>query len=125
MPERYGDGRYRIPSSSEVVNSRNIYEVNDLTVSYGPHQISIVSNGNGTDSELPFLLFGGYKNNTTEINRFGRWNMRIFEMKLGLRDGTIVRHFVPALDRDGCPCLHELNSGNAFYNGGEGEFVYA
>ena len=119
-----GGNRFNISSTSEVINSRNIYEVNDLTVSYGPHRISIVGNDRGVDSELPFLLFGGYKNDTTEISPFGRWNMRIYEMKLGLRDGTIVRHLVPALDSNGRPCLHDLISGQAFYNSGTGEFLF-
>lgn len=119
-----GKAAFAIVSSKEVVNSRNIYEVKDLTVTYGPHQLSIPNQGLGAETEFPFLIFGRYRNGAEEVQPFGRWNMRIFEMKLGLRDGTIVQHLVPVLDSNDRPGLHDLISGQTFRNGGEGEFLF-
>ena len=40
------------------------------------------------------------------------------------RDGAYTLNLIPALDRNGTPCMYDTVSKNTFYNAGTGEFLY-
>ena len=40
------------------------------------------------------------------------------------RDGAYTLNLIPALDRNGIPCMYDTVSKQTFYNAGEGSFLY-
>ena len=40
------------------------------------------------------------------------------------RDGAYTLNLIPALDRNGTPCMYDTVSKQTFYNAGKGEFLY-
>ena len=40
------------------------------------------------------------------------------------RDGAYTLNLIPALDRNGVPCMYDTVSKQTFYNAGEGSFLY-
>ena len=40
------------------------------------------------------------------------------------RDGAYTLNLIPALDRNGTPCMYDTVSKQTFYNAGEGSFLY-
>ena len=40
------------------------------------------------------------------------------------RDGAYTLNLIPALDRNGTPCMYDTVSKQTFYNAGTGEFLY-
>ena len=40
------------------------------------------------------------------------------------RDGAYTLNLIPALDRNGTPCMYDTVSKQTFYNAGEGNFLY-
>ncbi len=49
--------------------------------------------------------------------------LKIFEIKISDED-TIVRDYIPVLDKNNRPCLFDKVSKTCFYNQGTGEFLY-
>ena len=40
------------------------------------------------------------------------------------RDGAYTLNLIPALDRNGTPCMYDAVSNQTFYNAGKGDFLY-
>lgn len=66
----------------------------------------------------PLRLFGLNNNNSTTY---------AFLCDIGIvkiyTDGTLVRDFIPVIDRNGVACMYDKVSGNLFYNAGTGTFL--
>ena len=74
--------------------------------------------GMSSTRKLPFFARWSYYGS---IER-GRWlikNVRILRMSTG-----VLHSFIPALDREGTPCMYALQDGKPFYNAGSGQFLY-
>lgn len=65
-----------------------------------------------------FLLFAY---NTSSI-QIAKYNLKIYSFKLW-DDNVLVRDYIPALDKNGTPCMYDTISKQAFYNQGTGEFI--
>ena len=60
------------------------------------------------------IIFRG----TTDV---GRIRIKRFYIT---RDGAYTLNLIPALDRNGVPCMYDTVSKQTFYNAGEGNFLY-
>ena len=60
------------------------------------------------------IIFRG----TTDV---GRIRIKRFYIT---RDGAYTLNLIPALDRNGVPCMYDTVSKQTFYNAGEGSFLY-
>ena len=62
------------------------------------------------------------------INNKGNHPLTVNEMKLYyfkiFDNNTLVRDYIPVLDKNKRPCLFDKVSKNCFYNQGDGEFLY-
>lgn len=94
--------------------------LNDRVASFDNGEIS---------ASLPLLEMLIPVNNTIHlfgVNRDGsnvtNFDMRIYYAVIS-KGETIVRHFVPALDADGTPCMWDKISQAFFYNIGTGAFL--
>ena len=52
---------------------------------------------------------------------FGKIRIKRFYIT---RDGAYTLNLIPALDRNGVPCMYDTVSKQTFYNAGEGSFLY-
>lgn len=52
----------------------------------------------------------------------GVGKVKIYYFKI-YDNGTLVRDFVPVLDKDGVPCMYDLVENKYYYNAGTGDFI--
>jgi hypothetical protein len=70
------------------------------------------------DTNMNYYLFARNKDNIA----ISMAKMKIFAYKL-YSAGALKRDYIPALDKDGTPCLYDRVSKKCFYNAGTGSFI--
>ena len=76
---------------------------------------NFVSELNGERAEAgTMIIFKG-------SSSYGRIRIKRFYIT---RDGAYTLNLIPALDRNGTPCMYDTVSKHTFYNAGTGEFGY-
>ena len=69
------------------------------------------------------ILFGTNRTGKAMVSdRYCR-NLRIYSFTIS-KDGNKIMNLIPALDRNGTPCMYDTVSKQTFYNAGTGEFLY-
>ena len=67
----------------------------------------------------PLLIFFGYYNNNFDrLSSYNFYGLKCYEF------GKLVKKYVPWLDENNVPCVHELIDDEYFYNVGTGTFGY-
>ena len=69
------------------------------------------------------ILFGTNRNGQAMVNDTYCKNLRIYSFTIS-KDGKKIMNLIPALDRNGTPCMYDTVSKQTFYNEGTGEFLY-
>lgn len=99
-----------------IVTSTSTYiKVNDI------ERTKNINSGLAFTQTLP--LFGGKTLNNTVANVYSKAGTRCYYARLYDND-VLVRNFIPALDKNGKPCMYDLVSKKPFYNQGADEFLY-
>ena len=107
---------YYATSGSSVANIPSSLSADVPTILSTRH---LVSAGHDTVATKPLLIFYGYYN--AGFDRKGQFNF--FGLKC-YEFGTLVKKYVPWLDENNVPCVHELVDDEYFYNVGTGTFGY-
>lgn len=117
---RFGDKTILrgIFSNEEIVHA-SIIDKNGIIGNTGTANYGKVSNF----STIGSLILGGYRNIDGTIGDDLKFVGKIFSFAIWQGD-TLVRYFIPALDRSSRPCLYDKVSGEFFYNQGSDEFLY-
>ena len=66
---------------------------------------------------LSFYIFSSHEENNLKSS------MRLYSLKMW-SNGSLVRDFIPVLDKKNIPCLYDQVSKTLFYNKGTGTFLY-
>ena len=69
------------------------------------------------------ILFGTKREGKAMVNDTYCRNLRIYSFTIS-KDGNKIMNLIPALDRNGTPCMYDTVSKQTFYNAGTGEFLY-
>lgn len=69
------------------------------------------------------ILFGTNRKGKAMVNDTYCRNLRIYSFTIS-KDGKKIMNLIPALDRNGTPCMYDSVSKQTFYNAGTGEFLY-
>lgn len=69
------------------------------------------------------ILFGTNRNGQAMVNDTYCKNLRIYSFTIS-KDGKKIMNLIPALDRNGTPCMYDAVSKQTFYNAGTGNFLY-
>ena len=69
------------------------------------------------------ILFGTNRKGQAMVNDTYCRNLRIYSFTIS-KDGKKIMNLIPALDRNGTPCMYDTVSKHTFYNAGTGEFLY-
>ena len=69
------------------------------------------------------ILFGTKREGKAMVNDTYCRNLRIYSFTIS-KDGKKIMNLIPALDRNGTPCMYDTVSKQTFYNEGTGEFLY-
>ena len=69
------------------------------------------------------ILFGTNRKGKAMVNGTYCRNLRIYSFTIS-KDGNKIMNLIPALDRNGTPCMYDSVSKQTFYNAGTGEFLY-
>ena len=69
------------------------------------------------------ILFGTKRNGKAMVNDTYCKNLRIYSFTIS-KDGNKIMNLIPALDRNGTPCMYDTVSKQTFYNAGTGNFLY-
>ena len=90
------------------------------------HHIMVSKDGFYADGNFVKALPGERAEAGTMIilmgtNGFGEIRIKRFYIT---RDGAYTLNLIPALDRNGTPCMYDTVSKQTFYNAGTGEFLY-
>ena len=69
------------------------------------------------------ILFGTNREGKAMVNDTYCRNLRIYSFTIS-KDGNKIMNLIPALDRNGTPCMYDTVSKQTFYNAGTGNFLY-
>ena len=69
------------------------------------------------------ILFGTKREGKAMVNDTYCRNLRIYSFTIS-KDGEKIMNLIPALDRNGTPCMYDSVSKQTFYNAGTGKFLY-
>lgn len=69
------------------------------------------------------ILFGTNRKGKAMVNGTYCRNLRIYSFTIS-KDGNKIMNLIPALDRNGTPCMYDTVSKQTFYNKGTGKFLY-
>ena len=69
------------------------------------------------------ILFGTNRKGKAMVNNTYCRNLRIYSFTIS-KDGKKIMNLIPALDRNGTPCMYDTVSKQTFYNAGQGSFLY-
>lgn len=69
------------------------------------------------------ILFGTNRKGKAMVNDTYCRNLRIYSFTIS-KDGKKIMNLIPALDRNGTPCMYDSVSKQTFYNAGTGKFLY-
>ncbi len=138
-------GWYKGPSNSMLLGTYTskfyfTYNLDNNATYYkldtiNKHRIRFNVNGGIYIDDI--LVSGTVANNTpltvtpTRIFIFARYNgsspdslirAKLYDFKI-IINGTLVRDFIPVLDKDGTPCMYDKVEGKFYYNAGTGQFI--
>ena len=90
------------------------------------HHIMVSQDGFYVDGNFVKALPGERAEASTLIifrgtSSYGKIRIKRFYIT---RDGAYTLNLIPALDRNGTPCMYDTVSKQTFYNAGTGEFLY-
>ena len=68
-------------------------------------------------------LFGTKRNGKAMVNGTYCKNLRVYSFTIS-KDGSKIMNLIPALDRNGTPCMYDTVSKQTFYDAGQGSFLY-
>lgn len=107
-----------IPLDDSVLNIKFNYE--SLTINGVNQNIQI---GTKKDSNnTPIYIFAALSS-TTGVEWLN-YNCHIRCYSFKIYNDTLVRDYIPVLDKDGVPCLYDKVEDKFYYNQGTGEFLY-
>ena len=69
------------------------------------------------------ILFGTKREGKAMVDDTYCKNLRIYSFTIS-KDGNKIMNLIPALDRNGTPCMYDTVSKQTFYNAGQGSFLY-
>ena len=69
------------------------------------------------------ILFGTKREGKAMVDDTYCRNLRIYSFTIS-KDGKKIMNLIPALDRNGTPCMYDTVSKQTFYNAGQGSFLY-
>ena len=69
------------------------------------------------------ILFGTNRTGKAMVDGTYCRNLRIYSFTIS-KDGNKIMNLIPALDRNGTPCMYDTVSRQTFYNAGQGSFLY-
>ena len=69
------------------------------------------------------ILFGTKREGKSMVDGTYCRNLRIYSFTIS-KDGKKIMNLIPALDRNGTPCMYDTVSRQTFYNAGQGSFLY-
>ena len=69
------------------------------------------------------ILFGTNRNGKAMVDDTYCKNLRIYSFTIS-KDGNKIMNLIPALDRNGTPCMYDTVSKQTFYNERTGDFLY-
>ena len=69
------------------------------------------------------ILFGTKRNGKAMVDGTYCRNLRIYSFTIS-KDGNKIMNLIPALDRNGTPCMYDSVSKQTCYNAGTGKFLY-
>ena len=75
-------------------------------------------------STYPLAIFGQYAGNSTGNITSTEGHYEFYGLKCYDQNGNLVKKYVPWLDENNVPCVHELIDDEYFYNVGTGNFGY-
>ena len=75
-------------------------------------------------STYPLAIFGQYAGNSTGNVGNTDGHFEFYGLKCYDQNGNLVKKYVPWLDENNVPCVHELIDDEYFYNVGTGNFGY-
>lgn len=107
-----------------------INEWKEINIVKGTDSVTFTSNGmsvtQSIDNETWTLDSNIYvfTQNQTSSEETRRAKMKLYDFKI-YKNGTIVREYIPVLDKNQTPCLYDKVSNSYFYNMGEDEFGYS
>ena len=73
--------------------------------------------------EHNLILFGTNRTGKAMVDGTYCRNLRIYSFTIS-KDGKKIMNLIPALDRNGTPCMYDTVSKQTFYNAGTGKFLY-
>ena len=73
--------------------------------------------------EHNLILFGTNRKGKAMVDGTYCRNLRIYSFTIS-KDGKKIMNLIPALDRNGTPCMYDTVSKQTFYNAGTGKFLY-
>ena len=118
-----GAGAYYV--SGYVIHENVRYDIEFSTIKdniflTGDNDLKCLGNDGDTGrSSLPLYLFCINWNGGTSMPFSGK----IYYAKIYDENGTMVRDFIPILDKNNVPCMWDKITGQFFYNAGTGAFT--
>ena len=117
-----GAGDYYL--SSYLVQENTKYDVEFSTVKNnvfltGDNVAGPMGEGDITRSLYTLYLFALNRGDFASSKFYGR----IYYVKIYDENGTMVRDFIPILDKNNVPCMWDKITGQFFYNAGTGNFI--
>lgn len=122
----------RWDENSTQIFSNNIYLDEDKKIKFTKNidTVEISSNGSSVTIDNPHTeweidstayIFNQNQQDTPETRR---GLMKLYYLKM-YDNGTLIRDYIPVLDREGTACLYDFVTNKYFYNNGTGEFLYS
>lgn len=101
-------------------NNWNEYNCGKIynTATQDLYETSTLYNASPDSTVMPTLIFSIYAWGGIE----GSVGIRIYSVNI--KNDSVSRKFIPALDPTGAPCMYDLVSKTPYYNAGSGEFLY-
>ena len=106
-----------------ILNSGVKYSVKILENQFAVNNKVFAADSGSYVCAYSLILFGTKREGKAMVNGTYCRNLRIYSFKIS-KDGNKIMNLIPALDRNGTPCMYDTVSKQTFYNAGTGEFLY-
>lgn len=121
-----GDGDLYCRYFTSTDNAASRIPIKNFPADAQYHHIMISQDGFYADGNFVKALPGERAEASTLIifrgtSSYGRIRIKRFYIT---RDGAYTLNLIPALDRNGTPCMYDTVSKQTFYNAGTGKFLY-
>lgn len=107
---------------STTITDVNFYDGSDHTIIFDKGVLkkdgSTIWTGSGTFQTIYNMYISGINAAGTGISLIGK----IYYAKIW-DNGTLIRDYLPCLDKDGVACLYDKVEKKYYYNAGSGEFI--